>query len=726
MGKPDEFEIASIWNSWKVNGHRLKGLRRPRVAVSKRQVRGAVKRILASEEWLHAERLARLLTFMVEHKLSGKGDELNEALIGWKVFGRPEGYDLKSDNVARVETRRLRAKLEEYYTGSGVSDPVLIKLEKASFEPQFSGGVPFQLSLPSIKVPWRGVGIAAGLTALITLVFYLPKPSFSRTRSQDAPRMFTNKEGNSRSPAFSPDGSKIVYSRDSDGIHSALFVQSIDEPFGRPLTFGNVRDTDPAWSPDGNKVAFLRHLRGGGFAVIVKDASNTAKPEQKITEVAVRSPLDWTSDGSSLVASDRGEPGFPPSIVQIQVPYGVKQRLTEPPANSDGDSEPRISPDGKWLAFVRTLDSTHEDVYWMPVSGGAPRRLTQEDRRLSGFCWTPDSASIVASLERGAAGRSLWRWQTSGGQPVRVAESAASPTYPSMPKRASGLAFVVRMADTNLWGLNPSSGAPARALTQSAQMDSAPSLSPDGKRLLWRSASAGANEIWMANRDGSAARQVTRMNGPITGSPQWAPDSSQIVFESRPNGNSDIFIMPSAGGAPKPMTSSPASEVLPSFSRDNKSLYYSTDAKGSWQLMKLNLDTRVATPIAGNGAFAAVESADGQWVYFTRQGQELGGIFRMPSSGGREELLVGELSSRFWGQWAISAKAIFYAVFPNSGTQAIRRLDLATGVITDVASLARSPAPLDSGMTVALDESWLVWSQLDQSGHDVYVVEGYR
>ena len=99
----------------------------------------------------------------------------------------------------------------------------------------------------------------------------------------------------------------------------------------------------------------------------------------------------------------------------------------------------------------------------------------------------------------------------------------------------------------------------------------------------------------------------------------------------------------------------------------------------------------------------------------------------MPVVGGAEEKLTGELSPNFWGQWAVSSRALYYAVYPPAGTgSAIRRLDLATRKVRDVVPLRKMPVQFDSGMSVAMDESWIVWSQLDAAGSDIYVVDGFR
>lgn len=99
-------------------------------------IREQTERILASEGFSGSERLSRFLRFAVEAKLRGEGDQLKEYLVGREVFDRDDAYDPRMDPIVRVEARRLRSKLEEYYSGSGRLDPIRIRLPKGGYAPQ--------------------------------------------------------------------------------------------------------------------------------------------------------------------------------------------------------------------------------------------------------------------------------------------------------------------------------------------------------------------------------------------------------------------------------------------------------------------------------------------------------------------------------------------------------------------------------------------------------------
>ena len=69
--------------------------------------------------------------------MGGDLASLKEFSIAMEVFDRTSEYDPNVDAIVRVEARRLRAKLKEYYEGPGRNDPVLIGLRPGSYVPIF-------------------------------------------------------------------------------------------------------------------------------------------------------------------------------------------------------------------------------------------------------------------------------------------------------------------------------------------------------------------------------------------------------------------------------------------------------------------------------------------------------------------------------------------------------------------------------------------------------------
>src|ERR1700689_5005629 len=99
------------------------------------EIRAQLDLILRSRAFIQSHRIRRFLQFVVEESLLGQPHRLKEYLIGLEVFDRREDFDPRVDSIVRVEARRLRYKLDEYYRTEGREDGVRIVLRKGSYVP---------------------------------------------------------------------------------------------------------------------------------------------------------------------------------------------------------------------------------------------------------------------------------------------------------------------------------------------------------------------------------------------------------------------------------------------------------------------------------------------------------------------------------------------------------------------------------------------------------------
>jgi len=101
------------------------------------EIRSQLDLILRSRAFIQSHRIRRFLQFVVEESLLGQPHRLKEYLIGLEVFDRREAFDPRVDSIVRVEARRLRYKLDEYYRTEGREDAIRIILRKGSYIPIF-------------------------------------------------------------------------------------------------------------------------------------------------------------------------------------------------------------------------------------------------------------------------------------------------------------------------------------------------------------------------------------------------------------------------------------------------------------------------------------------------------------------------------------------------------------------------------------------------------------
>ncbi|MGI4878437.1 MAG: hypothetical protein ACRYG4_13230 [Janthinobacterium lividum] len=101
-------------------------------------VRDQLVRLEASKAFHGSSRLTAFLRFVVNETLGGSGALLKEVIVGQAIYPRDPPYDPVIDSVVRVEARRLRRKLDEYYLGAGASDPVVVTIPSGSYTPVFA------------------------------------------------------------------------------------------------------------------------------------------------------------------------------------------------------------------------------------------------------------------------------------------------------------------------------------------------------------------------------------------------------------------------------------------------------------------------------------------------------------------------------------------------------------------------------------------------------------
>lgn len=135
----------------------------------------ALESVLASRTFARSERLKRLLQFISEAEIDGRGSELNEYTIGVKALDRPEGYSTSEDSSVRSRTYELRQKLDRFYSTEAPHAGIRIELNRGSH------GVRFVRNSPTVAArlihhrrvfAMLGVGILGGVL-LAFAVFYL-------------------------------------------------------------------------------------------------------------------------------------------------------------------------------------------------------------------------------------------------------------------------------------------------------------------------------------------------------------------------------------------------------------------------------------------------------------------------------------------------------------------------------------------------------------------------
>ncbi len=195
-------------------------------------------------------------------------------------------------------------------------------------------------------------------------------------------------------PQISPDGSRIVYERQSNDImtdqtRSNLWVVGVNGEGHRPLVSGTNSASSPRWSPDGERIAYLESTESGnGIYVRWMDTGQTGLVAN-LQESA--SSLTWSPDGNWL-AFVMSVPGEPVTLAKPR----------KKPEGADWSEPVKVIDSAQYRWNGRGfLDPAHAHIFVLPADGGTPRQLTSGDFDHDGsLSWSADSGRIYFSANR--------------------------------------------------------------------------------------------------------------------------------------------------------------------------------------------------------------------------------------------------------------------------------------------------------------------------------------
>jgi Tol biopolymer transport system component len=174
-----------------------------------------------------------------------------------------------------------------------------------------------------------------------------------------------------RNPAFSPDGKRLALEI-NDGKRSDVWVYEWERDTLTRLTFAGNNNISPAWAPDGQRIVYSSQEKGGVSNLwwIRADGAGDAQrlAESKVQQYAG----SWRPDGKVL-AFFQNNPSTGDDIMTLPIAgddkSGWKPGEPKPFVNSTfNELFPAFSPDGRWLAY-QSNESGNREVYVRPFPG---------------------------------------------------------------------------------------------------------------------------------------------------------------------------------------------------------------------------------------------------------------------------------------------------------------------------------------------------------------------
>ncbi len=543
----------------------------------------------------------------------------------------------------------------------------------------------------------------------------------------------TTYPGTEDTPSFSPDGTQVAFQwcPESSDKNCHIYIKQIGVELPFQLTNNPARDSSTAWSPDGQTIAFLRILTANKWGLIL--IPQRGGRERVLEEIDVSGVADliggsllaWAPDSKWIVLPGPTEQGFY-GLSLLSVETGEKRRLTSPTVGL-GDTTPAFSPDGRALAFTRGING-RSDVYVLHLAEGYKpqgdaERVAVENLFNNGAVWTADGRDVVFSSGNGN-NSSLWRLPVRNPNALRrLAFASDNVTAPSVSRQGNRLTYVVSRGDTNIWRVNLRGprGKPASPaeFISSTKPECCPAYSPNGNRIAFVSQRSGANEVWVCDGDGSNPVQLTSLGGFVFG-PRWSPDGGSIGFTAVAAGKVDIYAVNANGGKTRRLTSDQKRGRWPSWSRNGQWLYFVSN--GDDEIWKMPAKGGEAVQITRHGGDIPQESPDGKLIYYGKGWPQELSVWRVPVEGGEEVKVLDSVNTL--GRWTVGQLGIYYfSLFDKQGHSDIRLYEFSTGKITKIVTIERKP---DWDISVSPDDRMILYTQVDEAGSDLMLVENFR
>jgi TolB protein len=322
------------------------------------------------------------------------------------------------------------------------------------------------------------------------------------------------------------------------------------------LTDGDASEQSPAWSPDGTRILFTRHVGNTDIYTVSGDGSELVR----LTEFPSRefSP-SWSPDGRQVLFASTS--GHATELLVVSAEGGEALPVTDSVAHKPDSA---WSPDGSRIAFTMLDGYNQGDIHVMAApddagaGSGSPTNLTQDPAHDCCVAWAPDGERILFLSSRSGKGTGLWLGGSGQGAQSRdvfvrggdsgdrtAAHDAVRPVTTVMPEQPR-----------DIYVINADGSGFAR-LTNGAGREKQASWSPDGKKIAFISDRDGNDEVYVMAASDGAAPDGTGAGGSeptrLTDSPEddsyptWSPDGRCLAFVSRRGDAWELYIMNADG-----------------------------------------------------------------------------------------------------------------------------------------------------------------------------------
>ena len=395
--------------------------------------------------------------------------------------------------------------------------------------------------------------------------------------------------------AFSGDGKQFAFVGKNQ--EDTMLVVANTDGSGQPRRIATVKQPNffstsgPSWSPDGKRIAVgMFDVSGAGYSTVVQVPVEGGEPQSIGSERwASVGRLFWVGDGSGLIMAAQPESSsIGTQIWFLPYPHGQVRRITND-LNGYGDVSLGLTADSNTIATIQQINASS---IWIsaPNEDESRARLILKTNLPDKVAWTPDGKIVYAS--RTGENWDIWIANREGLENKQLTADAFIDQQPSVTEDGRYVVFQSnRSGSRNIWRIDIDGSNP-KQLTEGSFVDAFPVGSPDGRFVAFMSLRAGTWTIWRVGIDGGTPVQLTNQPSEF---PIVSPDGKQIAYyygDEKSNSQPKLAIIPFEGGQPVKTIDLPRSvqPIAFAWTSDGKSIAFLDNSSGILNVWSQPLD----------------------------------------------------------------------------------------------------------------------------------------
>jgi serine/threonine protein kinase len=545
------------------------------------------------------------------------GDTAAEVMTAILKQDPPELPPATPDGVRQIVYRCLEKKPEERFQSAQDLAFALRHLTGSSIS---AAEIPTPDTRPPRTRAWiAAAGFAAGILFAGVLALRWIAAQDAAVDPVQLTRISADRQ-DEMAPALSPDGRSVAYLRASGGL-TELLVKPLDGFTPITLVRSQSALSSPMWSADGNRICYT--TIGRDLMCVVAAGGTPQRLLQNASEPR------FTPDGNAVLFVRVHE--SKPWLFQSAPPGSEPRRIGEAPLPQDLSGLSSVSPDGSRLIGFGKSGS------WLLVLAGAARRpLAIEDgARTASIGWLPDSRHIVVAEETtNPIGSRLAIQDTESPARRLVVRSADPITAVTVSLDGKRLVYSGGPVDRDIVEYS-GDGKFLRSVASSSILEGFPSWAPAGDRFVYRVGGPGQSDsLWIGTSDAAPATLIQKLESNAKASQaRISPDGGRVAYVD-PTG---IQIVSSSGGRAARALSSANVHPAVCWSPDGEWIWYSEGLPP--RLAKLPSQGTDPVGVPAAPGILVDCSPDGRWL--VRRGQK---ALMLTSTNGKDERVVAAYS----------------------------------------------------------------------------------